>query len=150
MRASGARAFVFQYAIAGRTRRMFLGAVKAISIGDARKLASQIYIDVRAGKDPARDKIESQSAAAETFATIVAQYLRAAQQRLRPRSSTEVARHLLKNARPLHPLSAGRLTRRDIAALLVKVAQERGHITSNRLQTAMGGLYTWAIQNGLV
>jgi len=111
---------------------MFLGAVKAISIGDARKLASQIYIDVRAGKDPARDKIESQSAAAETFATIVAQYLRAAQQRLRPRSSTEVARHLLKNARPLHPLSAGRLTRRDIAALLVKVAQERGHITSNR------------------
>jgi len=147
MRASGARAFVFQYAIAGRTRRMFLGAVKAISIGDARKLASQIYIDVRAGKDPARDKIESQS---ETFATIVAQYLRAAQQRLRPRSSTEVARHLLKNARPLHSLSAGRLTRRDIAALLVKVAQERGHITSNRLQTAIGGLYTWAIQNGLV
>jgi len=47
---------------------MFLGAVKAISIGDARKLASQIYIDVRAGKDPARDKIESQSAAAATIA----------------------------------------------------------------------------------
>jgi len=150
LRKGGSASFVFQYSIGTKTRRMSLGKVQAIPIAKVRDLAAQLCLEVRAGKDPAHAKVEARRAATETFAYCAERYLRDARERLRPRSYVEVERHLLKNAKPLHPLSAAKITRREIATLINKVSEERGRVTANRVQTAIGGLYSYALQQGLV
>ena len=53
------RMWVYQYDIAGRTRRITLGNVNAISIQDARKTAGELHAKIRLGRDPAVEKAEN-------------------------------------------------------------------------------------------
>src|SRR6516164_747514 len=62
MRASGARTWIFQYKIGGRTRRLVLGQVSAIKLAKARDIASELHAKVRLGGDPASEKRERYTA----------------------------------------------------------------------------------------
>src|SRR5262249_34249045 len=49
---SGARGWIFRFAIHGRTRDMGLGAYPEIGLADARDLASKCRVLVKQGTDP--------------------------------------------------------------------------------------------------
>ena len=49
IRASGAQTWIFQYKIAGKTRRLVLGQVSAIKLAKARETAGDLHAQVRLG-----------------------------------------------------------------------------------------------------
>jgi len=149
MRAGGSRSYVFQFKIGTQQRRMALGTVTALDIGQARETAKDLYAKVRLGQDPAGAKAQARTMAAETFGAISRRFLDYQGRHLRPRSFIELQRHLLKYAAPLHPLHLTKIERRDIAAVITGVAENSGIVTSNRARTSLGGLFAWAMQNGL-
>ena len=149
LREGGSRAYVFQYKIGSRQRRMSLGAVTAIDIGRARETAKDLYAQVRLGQDPAGAKAEAKAVAAETFEAVSRRFLEHQSRHLRPASYTEVRRRLLKYAAPLHSLLLTKIQRRDIANVIMNVAETSGVVTANRVRTSLGGFFSWAMQNGL-
>jgi hypothetical protein len=67
IRVGGSRNWIFQYRQGAKQRRISLGSASAITAQNARERASQLHARVRLGEDPAGQKIESRSRAAETF-----------------------------------------------------------------------------------
>src|SRR5262245_571530 len=104
IRAGGSRSYVFQFKIGSQQRRMTLGAVSAIDIGQARKTAQNLYAQVRLGQDPAGAKAAARAVATETFVAVSRQFLAFQANNRRHRSYLEIQRHLLKYAAPLHGL----------------------------------------------
>jgi integrase len=149
-RASGRRLWIFQYRLGLRQRRMTIGLVSAVSVGDARKVAAQLYAKTKLGLDPAGERIEHQVRAAETFGAAVELYLARRKTRLRPLSYGAVARHLHVNAKSLHRLPLVKIDRRTIATLLAKVATSVSDATTNRVRTSLSGFFAWAMREGLV
>ena len=76
LREGGSRSYIFQYKIGTKHRRIALGPVTAIDIGNARETAKDLYARVRLGQDPAGAKAEARIKAAETFGAAAAQFLR--------------------------------------------------------------------------
>jgi integrase len=149
-RASGRRLWIFQYRVGSQQRRMTIGLLSAVSVGDARKVATQLYAKTKLGLDPAGDKIEHQARAAETFGAAVGLYLARQKTRLRPRSYAPVERHLVENARALHRLPLAKVNRRMIATLLTKVAATVSDASTNRVRTSLSSFFAWAIREGLI
>jgi len=149
MREGGTRAFVFQYKLGERQRRITLGAASAIGIDRARETAKDLYAQVRLGQDPAGVKAEARVAATETFAAVSRQFLAFQANNRRHRSYLEIQRHLSKYAAPLHGLQLSRIERRDVASVIMAVAENSGIVTANRVRTSLGGLFNWAVQQGL-
>jgi integrase len=150
LREGGARSFVFQYKVGERHRRMNLGAVSAVTLTEARKTASNLYHRVKLGEDPASDKADAKIKAAETFAAVTARFLEYKRSRLRPRSYPDVERHLLIHAKALHGLQLAKIERRDIATVIVAVADNSGAVTGNRVRTTLSTFFSWAMMHGLV
>jgi hypothetical protein len=75
VRASGARTWIFQYKIGGRTRRLVLGRVSAIKLAKARDIAGELHAKVRLGGDPASEKREKVQRALDTFGSLVDLFL---------------------------------------------------------------------------
>ena len=148
VRASGARTLIFQY---GRmpTRRMNLGTVGALDFETARKSAQKFYHQVQLGEDPAGAKAEAKAKKAETFEAIIRTYLERKRARLKPRSMTQVERHLTQYAAPLHALPLAKIERRQIATLLAALAQDSGAVTANRARASLSAFFSWCIQNGI-
>jgi integrase len=143
------RMWVYQYDISGRTRRITLGNVNAITIQDARKAAGALQSKVRLGHDPVTEKAESRNRAANTFASVVRLYLIAAKQWLRTSSWNAAEYHLRAFCKPLHPLPFTSITRREIAAVLTPLGA-RGKISlSNRVRGKLSAVFSWAIAEGL-
>src|SRR5262249_48939119 len=142
--------WVFQYKTGARHRRMSLGTVSAVTLGEARKTASSLYHRVRLGEDPAGDKAGAQLKASETFAAVAARFLEYKRARLRPRSYPDVERHLLSHAKPLHGLQLAKIERRDIATVIAAVADNAGAVTGNRVRTTLSTFFSWAMMYGLI
>jgi len=142
LREGGSRSFIFQYKHGAKHRRMNLGIASPDTVGEARKNAAKLHARVRLGEDPAGDKAEAQRQAAETFKFYVDQYLDALRQRYRPRSFTEIQRHLTKHAKLLHQVQLTKVTRRDVAAVIVAVTNVAGGPTANRVRSSVSAFFT--------
>lgn len=110
IRASGARSWVYQFKIGRRSRRITLGMVTAISPAKARAAAAEMHAQARLGNDPSQAKIDSRTQASVEEA--LRNYLTYQRPRLKPRSYTEVERHLLKHCKPLNSLPLAKVDRR--------------------------------------
>jgi len=150
LREGGSAGFVFQYQIGAKQRRMSLGAISAVPIGNARKTAEKLYARVRLGQDPAGESAGAKFKSGETFGAIAQRYLARHRTRLRPRSYSEIERHLLKHSRALHGLQLEKITRRDVAAVISAVAETSGPVTGNRVRTSLSCFFVWAIREGLI
>jgi Arm DNA-binding domain len=128
VRAGGSRTWVIQYGIGGREKKLPLGSVTALDPGKARSLAKDLLARVRLGEDPLAAKHEAAARASETFGVQLPRYLAFKRASLRPRSYSEVERHLLVHAKPLHgrPLAALAADRRRVAILLAEIAEASG------------------------
>src|SRR6516162_4534833 len=83
IRASGARTWIYQYKIGGRTRRLVLGQVSAIKLAKARDIAGELHAKVRLGGDPASEKREKVRRALNTFGSLADRFLEQYRARLR-------------------------------------------------------------------
>jgi integrase len=150
IRAGGSAKWVFQYRLGAKQRRLTLGSTKAVDPGTARKQAELLHAKVKLGLDPAGEKAERQSQAAETFEAIMREYLKAKRAQLKPRGYLEVERYLLIHAKPLHRLQLAKIERRNIASLISGLASSSGRVAANRARASLSGFFAWAIRRGLV
>ena len=147
VRASGARTWIYQYKIGGRTRRLVLGQVSAIKLAKARDIASELHAKVRLGGDPASEKRERVQRALNTFGSLAERFLE--QYRARARTKDDVSRHLRKYAAALHPMPVAAITLRDVADLLSKIDKASGAVTANRVRATLSTCFSWAMREGL-
>jgi hypothetical protein len=56
---SGTKSWAIRYRYGGRTRKLTLGKIPALSLGDARKLGRDALLTVAKGIDPAAKKIQA-------------------------------------------------------------------------------------------
>ena len=120
---SGRRSWIYQYRDEhGRTRRMVLGDVSAVSLETAREAARQKAASVAQGANPSVERKKKR--AAGTVIEVVEGYLAYAKERQRSRSFRETERHLRIHAAPLHHDRVETVRRGDIAALLGRIAEK--------------------------
>jgi integrase len=149
-RPSGAQSWLYQYAIAGRTRKIFLGSPTVVDPGKARQAAKDLAAAIRLGRDPASEKATSRIRAVETVAAFLPRFLARQRERLKPRSYIETERHLLVHAKPLHGLALERVDRRTVATRLMEIAEKSGGAAANRVRASLSGFFSWAAREGLV
>jgi integrase len=147
--AGGSRQYVAQYRTPdGRTPRVTIGRVGTLGLEDARKQARVLLAKAQTGHDPQAEKAEARRQAGITLESVTATYLAQAKDRLKPRSYQEVERHLTKAWAPLAGMSLNGIKRADVAGQLNIIAQT-GKVNANRARSALSGLYTWAIGEGI-
>jgi len=144
------RSWMFQYRIAGKTRRLVIGQAPAIKAGRAREIAAELHAKVNLGHDPATEKRIRIERAAHTFGALVDKYLVAQRGEMRPGSYRQIARHLERQAAQLHPVPADAIDRQTIAGRLNSIAAESGAVTANRVRSTMSAMFTWGMKEGLV
>ena len=149
LRAGGSRNWIFQYRLGRKQGRVGLGSASAISAQDARAQAGKMHAKVKLGHDPAAQKAEAVSRAAETFEAAMDIYLPRQQRRLRPRSFVEIDRHLRKHAKTQHREPLASIDRRKITALMPKVGQASGEGAANRMRASLSGFFAWCMREGL-
>jgi integrase len=146
---SGRRSWFYQYRDEhGRTRRITLGDVSAVSLEDAREEARRKAASVAHGGNPSVERKQKRTAG--TLLEVIEAYLRYAQERQRPRSFKETERHLRIHAAALHHDRAEAVQRREIGALLERVTKNSGPIAANRVRASLSALWSWGLRSGLI
>ncbi|MHC2536016.1 tyrosine-type recombinase/integrase [Bradyrhizobium diazoefficiens] len=160
VRAGGSRSWVFQYQIGTKSRRMSLGPATPESFKSSkgkdgspnlgiRDRVMQLSLDVKHGKDPQAEKVESRARASDTFETIAADYLKAKKAETRPGTYQETERHILKHSRTLNGLQVAKIKRRDVATLLGTIRTNSGPVAANRVRSTLSDFFAWAIGEGI-
>jgi integrase len=150
VRASGVKTWMVQYAIAGKTRRISLGAPAVLEPGKARESAKNLLAQVRLGRDPASEKTAARAKAAETFGALLPRFLERQRARQKPRSFAETDRHLTVHAKPLHGHPIEAIDRRTVATRLAEIAKASGPAAANRVRTSLSAFFSWAAREGYV
>ena len=144
LRASGARTWIFQYKVGGRTRRLVLGNASAVKPARAREIAGELH---GLGGDPAAEKRDSVRRSQDTFGNLIDRFLE--QYNKRPKTVEEVTRHLKTYSAPLHSMPVDSITLRDVADLLTKLDKSSGSTTANRVRSTLSAVFGWAMREGL-
>ena len=145
-RKSGKQSFVYQYAIAGRTKKFTIGNPDPEK---AFQIAKGLHAQVRVGNDPVAEKKQARDRAGETMAAVLPLYL-APRIKLRPNTVRQTKYYLEVLARPLHTSPVVDIDRRTIALLLQTVAARNGPRVSHQLRKSLRGFLSWAAREGLV
>jgi integrase len=103
---------------------------------------------VAQGSNPAVDRKKKLTAG--TVLEVIEAYLAFAKERQRPRSYRETVRHLRTHAAALHHERAETVGRRDITALLERLAKRSGYVAANRVRATLSALWTWGLRTGLI
>jgi integrase len=116
--ASGAAFYFIKFSVAGRTKRISLGAVLRGNLKAMRMLASDVKARARLGQDVLAEKrtaAEGKQAAktAATLGVLVPVYLKEREDDLSDKTHHEATRYLTKACAPLHHLVVGTVTRGD-------------------------------------
>ncbi len=146
---SGQRSWIYQYRDEhGRTRRIVLGDVSAVSLEHAREVARQTAAGVAQGNNPSADRKKKRTAG--TVLEAIEAYLPFAEARQKPRTYKETERHLRIHAAGLHHERAAAVSRRDVSALLERIAKRSGPVAANRVRATLSALWTWGLRTGLI
>jgi len=144
-----ARSWVYRYAIAGASRKVtfdFAGH----NLTAARKRAGDLQARLRLGHDPAQQRARTRADAEQTVVAALQTYLPQKRLTLRPRSYTEVERHLLTYWKPLHRLPLRTVTARDVNARYLAVAKDSGRTTATNSWRSLSAFFGWCLRQGLV
>jgi integrase len=150
VRPNGAKGWVYQYAINGRTKRVALGPPNVVDAGKARAAAKDLAAQVRLNRDPAGEKAKRRAEAAETFGAIAPRFIERQRGRLKPTGAYVTRHYLLDHAKALHPLPLKDIDRRAVANRLTEVAETNGPAAANRLRSTLSSFFRWSIQRGYV
>jgi len=150
IRSGGTARWVVQYDIGGKTKRVTLGTTAMLNASVARDKAKDLLAAIRLGADPAAEKREARLRAVETFGALLPRYLAYQRARRRPRSYTQLERHLVKYARELHPRPLAAIDRRTIAKLISELTEESGAATAKVTRDSLSQYFTWLQREGVL
>ena len=143
------KSWVLQYKHAGTTRRLLLGSAAVFSADQARAEARKARAKVELGQDPQADKSARRDKDRYVMRAIVAEYLAAKRSQVRPRTFIEVSRYLTGHFKTLGSMPIDAITRRDVAACIVRIARESGAATAGAARNALSAFFAWAMGAGL-
>jgi integrase len=149
LRASGAKSYLVQYAIAGKTRRFTIGTPAHLDPGKAFDAAKHLLARVRLGLDPVAERDQARTRASETMGAVLPLFMERQRAKQKPRGFLETVRHLEVYAKPLHAYPVAAIDRRMVANLLLELADNRGPGASNRTRAALSAFMSWAVKRGL-
>src|SRR5262249_7548019 len=87
--------------------------------------------------------------ASNTIGALIAEYLELCRAKWRPRTYINSRRYLADFARPLHRLPVTKLTQRDVASLLNRIAAAHGDVSANRARDTIHAFLRWVLQQGI-
>jgi integrase len=151
--ATGARSWSYRYRdkAAGRLTRLTIGSYPAVSLTAARSQADAMRREVAGGGDPAdRKRRDRAEAGTRSFGVLAERYL-AEHSRRHKRSHAADERNLRKHILPRWQRRAYASIKRADVIELVEAMVSAGHGTlANRLQSLISGIFTFALDAGLV
>ena len=151
LRSSGAKTWLVQYAIEGRTRRVIIGKVNVFDPGQAREEAKKILARVQLGEDPAGEKAETKSRSGETFKACLDLYLaRRRNEQLRAATMQNIERHLDRNFKALHGIRIDKVDRRAVALELARLTTETGPVEANRSRSSLVKFLNFCCGEGVI
>ena len=143
---TGHRAYKCVYTVRGRGPRWYhLGNARAISLSDARKLASKILFQVAEGKDPHADRLALRGRG--TFEQVAKRYVEEyAKKRNKSwrQADTLVRRYLLPR---WAKLDIGSIRRADVKAAIAAIAAP---ILANQVLAAASPIFSWAMRQEII
>jgi len=132
---------------------MKIGAFEKLTTDQARTAATRILAQVDLGGDPQDDKSERRRKDAQSFKTVVSEYLAVKEESggMRPHSLQEVRRYLTQGYfATLHPMPIDRIARRDVALRVQAIKRESGAPTADHARSALSAFFTWCLTAGIV
>jgi integrase len=131
--------YALRYRVAGKQRIMSIGRHGVYAPDRARNEARRLLGLIATGGDPLAEKRRPAGLAAE-----VERYLERKRPQMKPRTFTEVERHL----RHLHDHN-GDIDRRAIATILGEIESTSGPVARNRTRSSLSAFFKWTIAEGL-
>src|SRR5215472_11255518 len=143
---SGHRAYKCVYTIRGRGARWYhLGNARAISLADARKLASKAMYQVAEGKDPHADRLALRGRG--SFEQVARRYLEE-HARKRNKSWRQADALVRKYLLPRWAkLDIGSIRRVDVKAAIAAVAAP---VLANQVLAAASPIFSWAVRQEII
>jgi integrase len=146
----GRKAWTLVYRYQGRPRRFTIGTYPPLGLAEARDLARFALAEVQRGNDPATEKKEMR--AADSFADLAERYMRDYAAPKKRASSVKEDRKLLR--RELLPAWGARkaadITRRDVIALVDRIAAKPAPIGANRTLALASKIFNFGVSKELV
>ncbi|MEK8093375.1 integrase arm-type DNA-binding domain-containing protein [Methylocystis sp. IM3] len=155
---SGTGSWAYRYRVAGKPKKLTLGAYPAIGLKAARELASDAATVIAKGGDPAAEKQSKKAAAraeerkeSDAIERVVETFLeRYARRNTREATWRETERLLRREiAEPWKGRGLCEITRADLHARLDEIA-DRAPIVANRTLAAFRRLCGWAVERGII
>ena len=151
---SGSRLWHLKYRIDDREKRLSFGAFPHVTLADARKLKDQARATLAAGADPGTAKQEQKRAARErrgiTFAAQADAFIDKAQREGKASATMAKTEWLLNmacsdfGAKPISEVTAPM-----ILSCLRRVEAKGNYETARRLRAKIGGVFRYAVANGV-
>jgi integrase len=138
--------YLLRYRLNGHQKFISIGRHGMWTPDTARTEAKRLLGLVASKIDPASERIRP----AETFGAELQRYLERKRPSLKPRTITEVQRHLLHHAKSLHHLRLAEIDRRAIASRLAEIEQASGPGARNRVRSSLSAFFAFAIREGLI
>jgi integrase len=143
--------YLVRYRIGERQRFLTIGRHGSPwTPNTARREAQRLLGVVASGVDPFIARAEARERFVETFGAEIDRYLDRRRSVMKPRALEEVSRHLLRHAKPLHPLPLAEIDRRTIASRLGEIETASGPVARNRVRSSLSAFFNWSIREGLI
>jgi integrase len=143
---SGHLAWKCVYSIRGRGSRWFsIGNARAVSLADARKLASKIMYQVAEGKDPHADRLALRGRG--SFEQVAKRYIEEHAKKKNKswrQADALVARYLLPR---WAKLDIGSIRRADVKAAVAAIAAP---VLANQVLAAASAIFSWAMRQEII
>jgi integrase len=155
------KGWIVMYRAPGHQRRMTFADAAKITASEARKRAKKLLSEVELGGDPQGDRKDRREKDDVTLRSVIKDFLDAktgvkagtkqglANYLLGPLGRRAEKRSMSPYLEGLHRMSIDRVTRKDIAACLLRVSKQSGEPTAIALRSALNSLFDWAMQMGL-
>lgn len=142
---SGFKSWKCVYTRNGRSRWYHLGAVAAIGLADARKLAGKVMFEVASGGDPLAERKAARGRG--TFAEPAARYLEEHAKKVN-RSWPQAAALVAKNVLPhWGGLQAADISRSDVRQMMARI---EAPVTANQTLAAASAIFSWAMREDML
>jgi integrase len=138
---SGHKSWKVVYPFHGRPRWYHIGAVDAIGLQDARKLAGRVMYQVAEGKDPAAErKAERGKGTFEELATRYVEQYAKKKNKSWMQADKLVKKHLIPRWRLLQSTD---ITRSDVKSAIAAISAP---VVANQVLAAASAIFSWAVR----
>lgn len=149
----GTRRWYCQYRVGAQQRRESLGDIRKVTLDAARDIARKRFAKVELGTDPAAEKAKAKVEATAnklTVEKVAERYIRTKEGEVRPRTLSQIKLHLKQHFKPLANRPIGAIKRIDVAEAVQDLIEGHGRTSAARARSNLSGMFSWAMQAGLV